>query len=449
MAPSSGGTCSFNAWSIRQWKRMNEELQASLGVSLLMPPGKPVKFRILGDLGPIRLPTVCFAGSSQTVRIFAESACQVILAKQQEQSKRHVACCQLWLLKAHSATLPVSSFWVANCPFGLPEVDSCAGETIHKAHRNSEQVQRVDGSLPKLDTGHVEDEGACVSLSVCAKGLGNSLQHFGLPLSSCGETGRFAASDVVPSDMPVALSHVLKNFGVPHPDGKEELPTQQATKLAWIREQFSVPVHEPNVPCQRVSLRQNQVCCGEALPSLIYSTLASLQSCFAYLQGMRVGEAAHPGPRPTQVSLGSQVKHDPNTGVRIGEAKNPVIKQYVMEAVREAIKEAFQNLGLSAPGSSVATTSATQGSQQATNSASSQPDKGSPKGKGKPPKQSPKELDRGKGKQAPAPKPVVSKIVLLTPLRTPTQRREVRVKVRPRTMSGSWSPGSRSRVSFS
>ncbi|CAE7423514.1 OTU5 [Symbiodinium pilosum] len=116
---------------------------------------------------------------------------------------------------------------------------------------------------------------------------------------------------------------------------------------------------KPDAPPQQ---RQGAklVGCGDALVPYMCSAVASLQVCFAYLCGMRVGEASHPGPEIGQTDAAHQVKHDHSTGVRVGEAKNPgpspfgpelenMIKQYVMEAVREAIKEAFQNLGFSAP----------------------------------------------------------------------------------------------------
>ena len=155
--------------------------------------------------------------------------------------------------------------------------------------------------------------------------------------------------------------------------------------------------------------------CGDALVPFMYSTIASLQSCFAYLRGMRVGEASHPGPVTCRVIAASQVKHDPNTGVRIGEAKNPgpspfgpelenMIRQYVMEAVRDAIKEAFQNLGLSAPGSSAQTADHGHTGQQVAQAMTDTQSKGAPKGKGKPQKPPPTDKDRGKGKEGSATK---------------------------------------------
>ena len=396
-------------------RKMVEELQVLSGVCLLMPPEQPARVRILGDLGPIHFPAVCSVGSLQTVRRSVEHVWQVILAKRHEQSRDRVMRHQLWLLKAQSLKCPVSSLWIGNCPYGIPAVEP----EIHRAHCNSEQVQNFDMSLQQFVSGQAQEKGFRQPLpQVHATCLGSALQAFGLPHVSCWTAGQLLDSDGRPDDKTVGFPHVLQAFGVPHIVGEADLPPQKHIHLAGILDQFTLPVPETQVLPQCACPPQNQVCCSDAMMPFIYSTLASLHACFAYLQGMRVGEASHPGPVSTCDCLGRQVKHDPCLGVRIGEAKNPgpgvlgpelenMIKQYVMEAVREAIKEAFQNLGLSAPVSPAPTTSATQGRQQASDIASSKPEKGSQKGKGKPPKQPPKDNDQGKGKGATVSRTVV------------------------------------------
>ena len=67
MAPSSGGTCLFDVWIANQMKTMNKQLQVLLGVSLPLSSRKQGRFGILGDLGPLYLPTICSAGSLQIV----------------------------------------------------------------------------------------------------------------------------------------------------------------------------------------------------------------------------------------------------------------------------------------------------------------------------------------------------------------------------------------------
>ena len=158
------------------------------------------------------------------------------------------------------------------------------------------------------------------------------------------------------------------------------------------------------------------VSCGDAIVPFMYSAVSKVQLCFAYLTGMRVGEASHPGPKPEAPK--HQVCHDHSSGVRIGEAKNPgpgplgpelelMIKQYVMEAVREAIKEAFQNLGLSAPTASLHTADPGQGGQQAPTATNDAAAKGALKGKVKSPKSPPSDKDKGKGNEGSAAKPRV------------------------------------------
>ena len=405
---------------------MKNELQEPSGVCLPIPLEKKERFKIWGNLGPLFLPTVCSVGISQTVLRFAQRISKAILVRRKEQNVIHVECRQLWLLDAHSMNVPISSFWMEACTFGVPEVDPTEWDAIHKAHHNSEQVHNFDTSLQQF-TSEL-DQGKEIRHSppqVHAIGLGSALQAFGLPCASCQTTGQFLDSDGRPQDMSLEFPHVLQTFGAPHIVGVAGLSSHQTTQLAEILDQFTLPVSraipEPQGSPPRACPSQSQVCCSDAMMPFMYATLTSLQACFAYLRGMRVGEASHPGPVSACISLGRQVRHDPSRGVRIGEAKNPgpgvlgpelenMIKQYVMEAVREAIKEAFQNLGLSTPATPAPTAGAAQDRPLASDVASSKPEKGSQKGKSKtkPPKQPPTDPGQGKGKEPTAPQRVVS-----------------------------------------
>ena len=422
MAPSSGGTCPFDESTRKQLRRMNEKLQASLGVNLLLPPGKIAKFRIEGDLEPLFLPAVCNEGQLQSVREAAERYCNAILAKQQALKVFLTECRRLWLLGALSLKSPVSSFWMEHCSYGVPDVGSNVWSHAFKMHQNSEKMQEVDhsatlqsatvqaGNEPETPVSQASTQNHSWSLALC---------HFGRPHDFCQIANRLYESECTHQAMPSALSPLLRNFGLPCIQGKPDVPLQQQEAyLAGILEQFGSPDAASGANLPRDEISDLQACCGNAGTPFLYSVLTSLQSCFAFLQGTRVGEALHPGPLSAKVNAAQQVDHDPSVGVRIGEAKNPgpspfgpelenMIKQYVMEAVREAIKEAFQNLGLNAPVSSpsIQTASAGQGGQHAANTSPNKPEKGSQKGKAKAPKSPPNDKDRGKGKDTPVAKP--------------------------------------------
>ena len=422
MAPSSGGTCPFDESTRKDLRRMNEKLQASLGVSLLVPPGKVARFRIKGDLGPLFLPAVCNEGQLQSVREEAEGYCNAILAKQHELKVFHAECRRLWLLCAHSLKSPVSSFWMERCSFGVPEGVPDEWSHAFKIYQNSEKMQEVDHSaVLQSEAMQAGNELETTDSQTCAQNhsLSFSLCHFGRPQDPCQIANRLNESECMHQTMPSALSPLLRNFGLPCITGKPDVPLQQQEAyLADTLEQSGPPAATSGANLQRVDIADCQACRENTGTPFLYSVLTSLQSCFAFLQGTRVGEASHPGPLSTKVNAAQQVRHDPSVGVRIGEAKNPgpspfgpelenMIKQYVMEAVREAIKEAFQNLGLSAPvtSPSMQTTSADQGGQHAANTSPGKPEKGSQKGKAKPPKPPPNDKDRGKGKDTPVAKP--------------------------------------------
>ena len=405
---------------------MDKHLQEHSCVSPSLALSRRSKFLIAGDQGPFYLPMVCCEGAAQAhwkglswmACRRAERIWKVILAKQQEQRVIQAECCRLWLLNAHSLQCPISSFWMENCSHGIPEVDLSEWNASYMAHHNSEQRQKTERlQVQKLAAVQAEEGGQIVPQShVCEASLGGAVLRFGLPHEPCGEEGELRCPDRFHCEMPAALPSMLQVFGVPNIFDDTGLPSMNRTQPAEVLDRLGLPMSKPQAS-RRDHSPKNQVRYGDAMTPFLYSALASLQSCFAYLQGMRVGEASHPGPKQGGDSSACQIKHDPHTG-RIGEATNPgpspfgpelenMIKQYVMEAVREAIKEAFQNLGLRAPASSAQSAGTAQG-HQVSEMHASKPDKGSSTGKGKPQKQPPNEKDRGKGKEATSAKPLTS-----------------------------------------
>ena len=316
MAPSSGGTCSFKAWRIKQWKRMNEKLHASLGVSLLLPPGKPAKCKILGDLGPLVPPTVCSAGRLQIVRRIAERYCKAILAGQSERRAIHVECCRLWLLRAHSLKWPISSCWMENCSHGVPVMDSSDGNLDFMTHPNSEGMQEVDHVVAQQSAAvQATSELGTANPQTCAQNqsLTNVLNLFGMPHKSCLSESTLFESVQVHCNMPLALSPTLRSFGFPHTNGEPDaLLKHSEAHLAAIVEQFGQPAADSGASLHRFQQLHSHVRRGDAIAPFLYATLASLQTCFAYLQGTRVGEASRPGPSNTEVGASLQVKHDPS-----------------------------------------------------------------------------------------------------------------------------------------
>ena len=448
MAPSSGGTCPFEVWIDNQMKTMKQQLQVPLGVSLSLSSRKQERFGILGDLGLIYLRS---AGSSQIVYREAESYCKAILACLSERHAIHVECCRLWLLRAHSLQWPISSCWMENCSHGIPEVNSCDGGLDSMKHPNSEGMQDGDHCVvPQTFAVQNTKELENANPKTCdQQSLATVLNRLEMPHVSClGST--LCESAQLPCNMPLALSPALRCFGFPHANVESDvLLVQPKVHLAEIVEQFGQPVADSGASFRSFPQVPSHVRCGDAFAPFLHATFASLQSCFDYLKGTRVGEASHPGPSNMQVEARQQVKHDPNVGIRIGEAQNPgpsplgpeleaMIKQYVMEAVREAIKEAFRNMGLSAPSSSppAQTTGASQSGQQVTDPPATKLEKGSPKGKGKPPKPPPNDKDRGKGKEVPAAKP--SSSTLETSPTSPAPPAPKRGKGKGQAADGEW-----------
>ncbi|CAE7264068.1 unnamed protein product [Symbiodinium sp. CCMP2592] len=103
------------------------------------------------------------------------------------------------------------------------------------------------------------------------------------------------------------------------------------------------------------------------LPVCVQVGLPALQRCFAFLQGVRVGEAKHPGRRAPADEPMLCVCHDWKRGCRLGEASHPgpgfnldlgnlgdslgdsimkSIKEQIQKAVDEAIKQALASLNL-------------------------------------------------------------------------------------------------------
>ena len=427
MAPASGGS-PYTRFDEKQRSIMDMKLKAHSGVGPILTQSKQKRFLVVGDQGPLFLPMVCCEGASQTAwKGFSqidccsiERACKVLLTKHQKQRVFQAECRQLWLLHAHSLQCPVSSFWMESCLFGLPEVALEEWTESYKAHHNSEQRPEVDSShVSSFVATQAGEEGVFFPKpSVGDFSLSSSLLGFGLPHEHQDGADGPCRPDSHQGDLSVALSPLLQMFGVPRSHATAESINLNRTQLAELLDQFGLPSPEPQA-CRRVPSSTSQASCGDVMTPYIYAALASVQSCFAFLKGVRVGEASNPGPGQVDGTSVRQIKHDPHTGVRIGEAQNPgpspfgpelesMIKQYVMEAVREAIKEAFKNLGLSAPADSVPTTNATQGSLQSSEPAGNKHDKGSPKGKGKLPKQPPKGNDKGKGQETSAPKLGVS-----------------------------------------
>ena len=418
MAPSSGGTCPFQTWNNQQIRKMNEELQVLSGVCLPMPPEQTARFKILGNLGPMFLPIVCNAGFSQTARRVAERVWKVIWAMKQKQNALQVECRQLWLLHAHSSKCPFSSFWMETCAFGVPEVDPAEWQSVCKAHLNSEPLQKLAHTQVQKLAAEQTDGGGLPHLpsQVHNARIRCALHCFGLPQVPGEETDRPQDCDKAAADMSLPLGFVLRAVGVPHRIGESGVCAVAKEGLLVGRvEELGLPKPGSHANRQRADPLRHPVCCGDALTPVLISTMASLQACFAYLTGMRVGEASHPGPISTKDSTSSRTKFDPHTGVRIGEAKNPgpspfgpelenMIKQYVLEAVREAIKEAFQSLGLNTPASHAQSVGAPSGGQQVSDTVISKPEKGSSKGKGKPQKQAPNDKVGGKGKETTASK---------------------------------------------
>ncbi|CAE7824121.1 gcs-1 [Symbiodinium sp. CCMP2592] len=105
----------------------------------------------------------------------------------------------------------------------------------------------------------------------------------------------------------------------------------------------------------------------QCLPVCVQFGLPALQRCFAFLQGVRVGEAKHPGRRAPAGEPMLCVCHDWKRGCRLGEASHPglgfnldlgnlgdslgdsimkSIKEQIQKAVDEAIKQALASLNL-------------------------------------------------------------------------------------------------------
>ena len=438
MAPSSGGHCPAELDWIRQSRVMNRHLQEHSCVSPFLTRSKRPRFLIAGDQGPILFPLICYEGASQIQWEAALRTCQAILAALHTRNLHQDRCLKSWFLWACLHGVPVSNCWNSGCAFGLPVLSE--KEWSSADHKKAEKVplqvspQENSGKLPVGLPSFARDEAATVGMQ-------------SLVLSS-SENNRVSKG---------SLQGALLNFGMPSvKDQAHQQPSQDDTST-WMQKAMQVDSekhadsdfascqvrrseeaqaapnqvgHSDSVSAFRVrstscginasldtSASTTSVSCGDALVPFMYAAMARLQFCFAYLNGMRVGEAAHPGPRSEVPN--HQVGHDPSSGVRIGEAKNPgpgplgpelesMIKQYVMEAVREAIKEAFQNLGLSAPAATVQTADKSQGGPQVTNTTKDTLGKNTPKGKGKPPKPPPSDKIKGKGNEGSAAKSQVS-----------------------------------------
>ena len=397
MAPSSGGDSPFARSCIRQSRLMNKQLQEHSCVGPILTQSKRLRFLIAGDQGPLSFPMICCEGASQIQREAVLRTCQAILAASRMRNLHKDRCLKSWFLWACLHGVPVSTCWIAGCVNGIPNVsdkewcnavpscteqkDTAEGLAVCSEQQNSDPAPGVDSlQVPNFEAERVKEEGDMHLQSMLhEERLGNALQRFGLPRAVC--------------------------------DGK--------TTIAGSLDHGSLPVGELQADDRKLQAVQSQVRCGDAFAPFVYSAVASLQACFAYLMGKRVGEASNPGPLQTKDTSSRQIRYDPSCGVRIGEAKNPgpspfgpelesMIKQYVMEAVREAIKEAFKNLGLSAPATATQAPEVIQGGQPAHDAPENKSNKGSPKGKSKNPKLSTNVSDRGKGKAAAAAKPGVS-----------------------------------------
>ena len=479
MAPSSGGKSPYERFSDRQRRLMEQHLNEHSYVSPFLTLSRHPKFLIEGDQGQLRLSGVGCEGASLTFRKTVQHFCRAILAALHTRNLHRDKCLQDWFLWACLHGVPVSMCWLAGCANGIPNMSEQEWSNVDHG-----SAVKVPGEVPQQTScqsdavsGHLQTE-QHVQHSYFSEHATAVSEHASpgnlpvrVPSSVKGDAvAQESASLEVSSDeinrVPnSSLLGALLQFGMPAVDDQVcEQPDRVAvTTCMQIVEQvgmkqdsgpalagcqvsrhMTLPVEtskaKPDAPPQQ---RQGAklVGCGDALVPYMCSAVASLQVCFAYLCGMRVGEASHPGPEIGQTDAAHQVKHDHSTGVRVGEAKNPgpspfgpelenMIKQYVMEAVREAIKEAFQNLGFSAPVSSVQTAEVPQGGQQAGSTSTDKPGKGSPKGKSKPHTPPSSDKARGKGKEADATKPLVQHSQDNPP---------------PRKMSGSLSPGNPNR----
>ena len=434
---------------------MNEKLQASLGVNLLLPPRIAAKFLIEGDQGLLRLPRVCCEGASQTLRKTMQQLCRAILAARHTLNLQRDRCHKQWFLWACSHRVPVSICWLSGCADGIPTLSEhewsnadhgsagqVPGEVSQQAPCQSDAVSTHLKTKQHVQHDHLADSQIAFSAQVCQGDLQERLPFSRQDGAVAQDSASFEESSNENNRVSNnSLLGALLQFGRPTVDEQEG--TQSASVDAA---EMQLPEHvsmkqEPGTEligyevsplttskgesgrAQSVGHRpqihgDNRVGCGDALLPYMFSAVASLQECFAYLRGMRVGEASNPGPVTGKHGAAKQVKHDHTTGVRIGEASNPgpspfgpelenMIKQYVMEAVRAAIKDAFQSLGLSAPASSGQSAEVPQNAPKAGSAPADKPDKVSTKGKSKPHASPPSEKDRGKGKDGPATKPLV------------------------------------------
>ena len=101
------------------------------------------------------------------------------------------------------------------------------------------------------------------------------------------------------------------------------MPCLEETTSAGSLDRGGPPRGQSRNNCQKVHVATSSVGCGDAFTPSVYSAVASLQACFAFLLGQRVGEASNPGPLVARDSPACQDKRDPCRGVRVGEAKNP------------------------------------------------------------------------------------------------------------------------------
>ena len=437
---------------------MEMHLKEHSDVSPSLTLSKPPKFLIAGDQGPLHLSIVCCEGASQTYRRTVQHLCRAILAALHTRKFHRDKGLKEWFLWACLHGVPISVCWIAGCTQGIPEM----GE-----REWSEADHRSVAQMP----GEVSQQASCLSKAT-SEPLWTE-QH--VQCSHFSEVNSDDPLQVTPGVMPVrepsmmnagdfdqkpsslevstneincvpkgSLQGALLLFGMPKVEDQvckqpvrvdavacthiaESVQIKQMSKPELAACQVGRQLSSQAEPGQGKSDNQSRqfkgaqlVGCGDALVPYMYTAVASLQNCFAYLCGTRVGEASHPGPGTGQAGEARQVKHDSSTGVRIGEAKNPgpspfgpelenMIKQYVMEAVREAIKEAFQNLGLSATAASMQTPEIPQGGQQSGSTSTDKHGKGSPKGQNKPQAPPPSDKDQGKGKDGTAAKPLAKR----------------------------------------
>ena len=455
MAPSSGGLYPYARFWTRQQRLMEQHLHEHLRVSPFLTLSSQSKFLIEGDQGRLRLPRVCCEGASQTYRKTVQQLCRAILASLHTRKLHRDCCLKKWFLWACVHGVPVSVCWLAGCTNGILELSEHDWSSAD--HGSAMQVpgevsQQAPCQLDAVSThllieqhvqhDHLVDHKPVVSAHASQGNVQDRLPYSGQSRISALGTASLKESSNEFNRMPnYSLLGALLQFGMPPVDeNKCKQPSRvEVPEILFAKHRNMKPACGPELSggqvsqCKPLQVKPGRaqtygqppqpqgaklVGCGDALVPYLYTAVASLQGCFAYLCGTKVGEASHPGPERGKPSAAAQVKHDPSTGVRVGEASNPgpspfgpelenMIKQYVMEAVREAIKDAFMSLGISAPASSGQTVDVPQGGQQAGSTSADKPGKGSLKGKSKPQASPPCDKDRGKGRDGNATKPLV------------------------------------------